>query len=382
VLRIPVGGGPRERPPPTRDGAALSIAPPRAPGMFGRVSRPSCLTGLRGEGYTPAMTIQGLTVDPPFVLAPLAGFTDSPMRRLCRRMGASLVWTEMVSAEGAVRGSGKTFDLLEFTDEERPIAFQLFGARPEAMRDAAAILARLAPDIVDINVGCPARKIVRSGAGAALMRDLVLLREIALAVVEGADLPVTAKIRSGWDDGLLNAPETAGVLEEAGVAAVTVHPRTRSQGFSGGADWSVIRRVKDEVGVFVIGSGDVRSADDALRMLDETRCDAVMIGRSAVGNPWLFSQARELREHGRVSTSPSFSERIRTCVEHLEMMVDAKGERRGVLEMRKHIVAYLKGMPGASRLRSELVRIDSYHELHARLESSTEDTAPSAPQDG
>jgi tRNA-dihydrouridine synthase B len=334
------------------------------------------LTDERRGEYTPIMTIQGLTVDPPFVLAPLAGFTDSPMRRLCRRMGASLVWTEMVSAEGAIRGSRKTFDLLEFTDEERPIVFQLFGARPEAMGSAAKLLSRLAPDVIDINVGCPSKKVVRSGAGAALMRDLGLLRENAEAVVEATDLPVTAKIRSGWDDGSVNAPDATRTLEEAGVAAVTVHPRTRAQGFSGDADWSVIRRVKDEAGVPVIGSGDVRSAGDARRMLEETGCDAVMIGRSAVGNPWLFREAMELREDGRVSTSTSVAERIRTCTEHLEMMVDAKGERRGVLEMRKHIVAYLRGLPGASRLRAELVRIDSYALLRARLASSIDDLAP------
>ncbi len=313
------------------------------------------------------MTIAGLPIDPPFVLAPLAGITDSAMRRVCRRLGASLVWTEMVSAEGIVRGDLKTGRLLSFHPDERPIVFQLFGSRPGAMGAAAAILSGMNPDLLDINVGCPARKVVRSGSGSALMRDLGRLAEIAHAVVEASSRPVTAKIRSGWDESSVNAPAAARVLADAGVRGLVVHPRTGVQGFKGASDWSVIRDVRAAVSVPVIGSGDVRSPEDAMRMLSETSCDAVMIGRAAVGNPWIFAGAAALWRGAPLPPSASLLERLRLSVEHLDLMVTAKGERSGVFEMRKHIVAYLRGFPGASALRSELVRIDGSADVRARL---------------
>jgi nifR3 family TIM-barrel protein len=235
------------------------------------------------------------------------------------------------------------------------------------MAEAARRVARVGPDVIDLNAGCPAKKVVRGGSGAALMTDLGLLGEIASAVVAAAGLPVTAKIRSGWDEGSINAPEAARTLERAGVRAVSVHPRTRRQGFKGSADWSVIAEVKRAVGIPVIGSGDVRTPEDALAMLEGTSCDAVMIGRAAVGNPWIFSRARELHEGGRSSPPPTLEERIELAVEHLDLMVAAKGERRGVQEMRKHIVAYLRGFPGASSLRAELVRMEGHERVRERL---------------
>lgn len=313
------------------------------------------------------MVIGDTTLEAPFVLAPLAGYTDSAMRRLARRLGAAMVWTEMVSAEGAVRGSGKTFELLAFDPSERPIAFQLFGARPESMAGAVRSVARLAPDVIDLNAGCPAKKVVRGGSGAALMRDLTLLEEIAAAAVEATDIPVTAKIRSGWDEHSVNAPEAARVLAGVGVRAISIHPRSRRQGFKGSADWSVIRDVKRAVGIPVIGSGDVKSPEDAVAMLEETSCDAVMIGRAAVGNPWIFSRTRELAERGRPSAPPPLTDRITLAIEHLDLMVELKGERRGVREMRKHIVAYLRGFPGASGLRAELVRMEGHERVRDRL---------------
>jgi tRNA-dihydrouridine synthase B len=313
------------------------------------------------------MVIGDVTLETPFILAPLAGYTDSPMRRLARRLGAAMVWTEMVSAEGVVRESAKTFELLAFDASEHPIAFQLFGSRPESMARAAARVARLRPDVIDLNAGCPARKVVRSGSGAALMADLGLLREIASAVVQATDLPVTAKIRSGWDEGSINAAEPACVLEEAGARALSVHPRTRSQGFKGASDWSVIREVKRAVTIPVIGSGDVKTPEDAVAMLERTRCDGVMIGRAAVGNPWIFARARELAEGRPASPPPSLADRIRLAVTHLDLMVEAKGDRRGVREMRKHVVAYLRGFPGASGLRAELVRMEGHERVRDRL---------------
>jgi tRNA-dihydrouridine synthase B len=313
------------------------------------------------------MRIGDIAIETPFVLAPLAGQTDSAMRRVCRRRGASMVWTEMVSAEGIVRGGSKSFELLAFAEEERPIAFQLFGSRPEAMAGAAAAVAELAPDVIDINAGCPARKVARSCSGAALMREPALLREIVSAVVEAAGRPVTVKIRSGWDQDSRNAVEIASDVEECGAAAVAVHPRTRTQGFKGTADWGVIRDLKRAVGIPVIGSGDVLTPADALRMLEETSCDGVMIGRGAVGNPWLFREAESLRSTGKVPPRPSLPEILSTAIEQLDLMVENKGQGRGVREMRKHIVAYLRGFEGASGLRAELVRIDDYSAVRDRL---------------
>jgi tRNA-dihydrouridine synthase B len=321
------------------------------------------------------MQIGNVVCETPFVLAPLAGLTDSPMRRICRRRGASMVWTEMVSAEGLVRDGPKSLELLAFADEERPIGFQLFGARPQAMAGAAARASALDPDVIDINVGCPAKKVTRGGAGSALMREPVLLREIALAVVEAAGRPVTAKIRSGWDADSVNAVDVAVALEESGVSAVAVHPRTRAQGFTGAADWSVIRDVASSVSIPVLGSGDVGTAADALRMLETTLCDAVMIGRGAVGNPWLFQSAETLRRTGATADPPTLAETLATVMEQLNLMVEAKGEHRGVREMRKHLVAYLRGFHGASHLRAELVRIDGHaavlERLHAAMDEHT-----------
>ncbi len=322
------------------------------------------------------MQIGSVVYETPFVLAPLAGLTDSPMRRICRRRGASMVWTEMVSAEGLVRDGAKSHELLAFAEEERPIAFQIFGARPEAMAGAAASAAALRPDVIDINIGCPAKKVVRGGAGAALMREPALLKEIASAVVEAAGRPVTAKIRSGWDADSLNAVEVAVALEECGVSAVAIHPRTRAQGFRGAADWSVIRDVANSVSIPVLGSGDVRTAEDALRMLETTGCAAVMIGRAAVGNPWLFRSAETLRRTGGSADPATLVETLATAIEQLNLMVEAKGERRGVLEMRKHLVAYLRGFRGASHLRAELVRIDGHAAVLERLRAAMDEYTP------
>jgi tRNA-dihydrouridine synthase B len=321
------------------------------------------------------MLIGSVVCETPFVLAPLAGLTDSPMRRVCRRRGASMVWTEMVSAEGLVRDGAKSFELLAFAEEERPIAFQIFGARPEAMAGAAASVAALNPDVIDINVGCPAKKVVRGGAGSALMREPALLREIALAVVEAAGRPVTAKIRSGWDADSVNAVDIAVALEECGISAVAIHPRTRAQGFKGSADWSLIRDVASCVSIPVLGSGDVRTAADALRMLDTTGCDAVMIGRGAVGNPWLFQSAETLRRTGATAGPATLDTALATALEQLDLMVEAKGEHRGVMEMRKHLVAYLRGFRGASRLRAELVRIEGHAAVRERLHAAMDEFA-------
>ncbi len=313
------------------------------------------------------MRIGNLVIDPPLILGPLAGLTDSPMRRLCRRMGASLVWTEMVSAEGTIRESQRTFEFLDFVEEERPIVFQLFGANPESVAGAVRILDKMNPDVIDLNAGCPAKKVVKSGSGSALMRDPVLMQEVVRALIESTSRPVTVKIRSGWDEDSINAPEVAGFVEELGVSAITIHPRTRAQSFSGTADWSLITEVKRSVRIPVIGNGDVRCADDAIRMIDTTGCDAVMIGRGAIGNPWIFRDVRAAMTGAEPPPEPSLHERLETAIEQLDLMVEAKGVRRGVHEMRKHIVAYLRGFHSASKLRAELVIMEDPEIVKERI---------------
>ncbi|MBD3367679.1 MAG: tRNA dihydrouridine synthase DusB [Candidatus Eisenbacteria bacterium] len=325
------------------------------------------------------MMIESVQIEPNVVLAPLAGYTDSPMRRIARSMGAGLVWTEMVSAEGLVRDSRRSMDLLRFEPEERPIAAQLFGARPEAFRGAARMVSSLRPDLIDINAGCPARKVVKSGSGAALMLDTGRVREIVEATVEGAgDIPVTIKTRSGWSDDEPSAVETALAAVAGGARAVAVHPRTRTQGFKGRADWSVIRAVNDAVGVPVMGSGDVATPGDAIRMLDETGAAAVMIGRAAVGNPWLLERSAAALAGERPPPEPDLGGRLRVARRHFTLMLEWKGRPKGVFEMRKHFVAYLRGFPGVSDLRKRIVLIDDPDEVLALLDDALRKVGPEA----
>ncbi len=319
------------------------------------------------------MRIETVTIVPNVVLAPLAGYTDSPMRRIARSMGAGLVWTEMVSVEGLIRDSGKSLDLLRFEPEERPIAAQLFGSRPESFREAARIAATLGPDIIDINAGCPAKKVVRSGSGASLMRDPARVRDVVEATVEGAGgIPVTIKIRSGWSDAELTAVETAVAAVAGGARAVAVHPRTRAQGFKGISDWTVIREVREAVGVPVLGGGDVASPEDAVRMRNETSADAVMIGRAAVGNPWLLRRAAAALAGERPGPEPGLAERLRAARRHFLLMLDWKCDGRGVYEMRKHFVAYLRGYPGVAELRKTIVLEEDPTRVLALLDEAIE----------
>lgn len=294
------------------------------------------------------------------VLAPMAGITDSPFRLLCRRFGAAMVYSEMLSAEGLARGHGKTWRMAVHRPEERPIALQLFGKRPEAFAEAVRRAEELAPDFFDLNFGCPAPKVVRSGGGSALLREPETVAAIARAAVRVARRPVLAKIRSGWEVGSENAVEVARILEDCGVAAIAVHGRTRSQLFTGRADWSVIARVRQAVSIPVIGNGDINSGQDAERMLKETGCDLVMVGRAALGAPWIFLEINQtLSGMPAGSSRPPWPRRLEIIREHLDLMIAAKGEARGVLEMRKHLGWYIKGMPGAARLRQELMKAET-----------------------
>jgi tRNA-dihydrouridine synthase B len=290
----------------------------------------------------------------PLVLAPMAGITDLPFRILCREMGAGIVYSEMVSAEALVRNQPRTREMLVTDPREHPVAFQIFGCRPASLAGAARILSCHDIDIIDINMGCPVPKVLRSGAGSALLRDLDLAREIMAAVVDASTKAVTVKIRLGWDAGSIVAIDLARAAEQAGIAAITVHARTKAQGFSGRADWGMIKAVKDAVGIPVIGNGDVRIAKDAKRMIKETGCDGVMIGRGIQGNPWIFREARCYLETGTVARPPSLEEREAVMLRHLDDVVSRLGENVGVREMRKHLCWYTKGLPGGGDFREKV----------------------------
>jgi tRNA-dihydrouridine synthase B len=298
------------------------------------------------------------------VLAPLAGWTDAVFRRICIEHGAALVVTEMASADGLVRDGKKSLDIARFSETERPISIQLFGAEPEILGQAAYIISELKPDFIDINCGCPAKKVVRRGGGSALMRDLNSIEAIGRAVVQATTIPVTVKLRSGWNDFVV--VEACQRLEAVGVQAVTIHPRTQKMGFTGHSDWSHIRAVKDAVKIPVIGNGDINSALDARRMLDETGCDMVMIGRGARGNPWIFSQIAAYLDDGRLIDPPDFTERIDMCLLHLQRQVEVDGSYAAIT-MRKQIAFYIKAMPGARELRQVLFQLDDPDEVRAEM---------------
>lgn len=311
------------------------------------------------------LTIGGVRVDPPVVLAPMAGVTDAAFRVLCREMGAGLVYTEMVSAEALVRDNARSWQMTQVAPGERPVALQIFGADPGVMAEAAVrIMEREeAPDILDINLGCPVPKVVRSGAGAALMRDPSLACEVVRAVSEAvAPRPVTVKIRSGWDEASINAPDLAVRLEEAGAAAIAVHGRTRRQFYGGQASWEVMSRVRARVSVPVIGNGDVTGPGAALDMVRKTGVPAVMVGRAALGNPWVFRQIKAAWEGGEAA-GPTRREIGDMMVRHLDLLISIKGENRAVREMRKHAAWYIKGQLGARSWRAEFMRAESRRDM-------------------
>ncbi|MFH0777861.1 MAG: tRNA dihydrouridine synthase DusB [Candidatus Eisenbacteria bacterium] len=319
-----------------------------------------------------SFTIGTVAIESPLVLAPLAGIADSSFRLVCKEQGASLVYTEMVSADGLVRGNERTLELLSFSEAERKIGIQLFGSDPDVMARAAEKAAAFSPDLIDLNFGCPARKVVGRQAGCALLNNLVLLRKIAASVVSAVDIPVTAKIRSGWDARSINADKVAGMLEDCGVKAVTVHARSRADKFKGKADWEIIARTKESVSIPVIGNGDVTDPGDVERMLKETDCDAVMIGRGALGNPWIFSRARHLLATGEPLPPPSVRELLRVALRHLELARASSGrgdtgEDVAAVEMRKHIGWYAKGLPGSKKFKQEVNRARSWDDMRRLL---------------
>lgn len=314
-----------------------------------------------------ALKIGDINLESPFLLAPLAGITDAPMRRICSMQGAAMVYSEMISAKGLWYRDKNTERLLYMYEDEGPVALQLFGSEPEIMSFAAAKLEERRNVILDINMGCPVPKVVKNGEGSALLKNPELAGRIIEAMVKETGKPVTAKIRMGWDESSVNAVEVAKVLEQAGASAVAVHGRTREQYYTGKADWDIIREVKQAVKIPVIGNGDIFSGRDALDMIEQTGCDFVMIARGALGNPWIFAEAKALWEGKEPPKAPDAREKREMLEKHFCALLELKGEYAAVREMRKHTGWYLKGMPGAAAMRREINQITDAQELRDKL---------------
>ena len=299
------------------------------------------------------------------VLAPMAGISNTSYRKIIKEMGAGLIYAEMVSDKALVYSNEKTFDLLKMDEMERPIAQQIFGSDLESFVEAAKIIEeKMHPDIIDINMGCPVPKVaIRAQAGSTLLKNPDKVYEIVKAVVNSVNVPVTVKIRSGWDEKNINAVEIAKKCEEAGACAIAIHARTRSQGYSGKANWDIIRQVKEAVSIPVIGNGDVLSCYDAKRMLDETNCDAVMIGRGVLGNPWLIKECVEYLENNKEPQEVSFIEKVDMMKKHYTLLTQDKNEKLALLEIRSHIIWYLKGMPKSKEIKNQICQSKTTEEM-------------------
>lgn len=294
--------------------------------------------------------------------APMAGISNMAIRLIAKKHGAGLVYTEMVCAEAIIRSNRKSFSIMDISPQEHPVALQIFGHNPDAMAESARIACKEA-DIIDINFGCPAKTVVNSGNGSALMKNPELIKEIVSKAVQLAQCPITAKIRSGWDKDTINATEIAKIIEDCGASAIIIHPRTRSQSFSGESDWNIIADVKRAVSIPVIGNGDINVPEDAKRMFDMTGCDAIMIGRGALGNPWLFSRSLAYIETGTMPPSPSDYERLTELMELAKLLVELKGENVACREIRKFIKWFTKGMQNVTDMRCKAMHVETLHEL-------------------
>ena len=303
------------------------------------------------------------------VFAPMAGISNSAYRRIIKEMGPGLIYAEMVSDKAITFGSKKTIDMLYMTESERPISQQIFGSDKESFVEAAKfIYENMHPDIIDINMGCPVPKVaISSQAGSALLKNPDKVYEIVKAVKESVPIPVTVKIRSGWDANSINATVIAKKCEEAGADAIAIHARTRSQGYSGKADWNIIKQVKESVSIPVIGNGDIFSCYDAKRMLDTTGCDFVMIGRGSLGNPWLIKECVEYLENGTIPKEVTFEEKIDMIKKHLNLLRKTKNDKVALLEIRTHIAYYLKGLKNSSELKNMIFKTKSFEEIEALL---------------
>lgn len=313
--------------------------------------------------------IGNVEIEQTAALAPMASVADKAYRLMCKKFGAAYLVSEMISSKGLCFGDKKTARLCEIEDCERPMALQLFGEEPAYMGKAAYLLSEYKPDIIDINMGCPVPKIVGNGSGSALMRSPRTAYEIAKTVVQNADCPVTVKIRAGWDESSVNAPELAKMLEQAGVAAIAVHGRTRTQFYSGKADWGVITAVKKAVKIPVIGNGDVTSPLDCKAMYEQTGCDLVMVGRGSYGRPWIFREIKEYLQTGKLLPEITLEEKMDIMLRHARLLCRYKGEKQGMKEMRKNMAWYVKGLPGSAKIRGESGNLNEYSDLEKTVQT-------------
>lgn len=318
------------------------------------------------------MKIGNVQLNNKVFLSPMVGVTDLPFRLICKEKGCGMLYTEMINAKALCYDDENTKKMLKIEDEEHPIAVQIFGSEPEFMGKAAAIMNEYPNEILDINMGCPAPKVIKNGDGSALMRNPKLASEVLSSVVKNSKKPVTLKIRKGWDDDSVNAVEIAKIAEQCGISALAIHGRTREQFYSGKADWDIIEQIKQTINIPVIGNGDVFEVEDAVNMLEKTKCDAIMIGRGAQGNPWIFKRINHYMETGEILPEPTLEERITTAIKHMNLAVAEHGEYVAVREMRKHIGWYLKGLKNSAKYRDQINKITDYKEVIAMLEEYME----------
>ncbi len=301
--------------------------------------------------------IKDIKINNRIVFAPMAGISNMSFRKIIKEMGAGLIYSEMISNMGIMYNSKNTIDLLKINEDERPISIQIFGSDVDSFVTAAKYIEEnIKPDIIDINMGCPVPKVaLKSQAGSGLLKNPEKIYEIVSAVTSNIKIPVTVKIRSGWNKNTINCVEVAKIIEKAGASAIAIHPRTREQGYTGLSDWSLIKEVKEAVNIPVIGNGDIKTIYDAKRMLDETGCDAIMIGRATLGNPWFIKECIEYVEHNNIIEEPSYNERIDMLLRHYNLLKENSGERKAVLEIKTHTLYYLKFIPKSKELKNKIV---------------------------